>query len=144
MYIGIGTIVLILLIALVILFLARRLYLQGRPISMRAEKTRGDRPGAAEIWAQEEIRAQGDRAQSEGRIQEALDTAAAVAESTGGLGTPRRPINQRSPFMIGMAGAFGVAVADGLVELIIGWVAAGYRRSARGDPGGSGHPLASA
>jgi predicted PurR-regulated permease PerM len=74
---------------------------------------------------QEEVRTQDnppqgeDQPQGEDRIQEALDTAAAVAEETGGLGTPGRPINRRSPFMIGMAGAFGVAVTYGLVELLI-------------------------
>jgi len=79
---------------------------------------------AAEIRAQEEVRTQEyqDRAGSagkEGRIQEAFEKAAAVAEATGGLGTPGRPINRRSPFMVGMFGAFGVVVAFGLVELII-------------------------
>jgi predicted PurR-regulated permease PerM len=83
-----------------------------------------DRPEAAEIRAQEEIRTQDDRAREdragqEDRIQEALETAAAVAEKTGGLGTPGRPINRRSPFMIGMTAAFGVAVAYGTVELFI-------------------------
>lgn len=43
-----------------------------------------------------------------------------MAEETGGLGTPGRPVNRRSPFMIGMLAAFGVAVAYGLIELIIG------------------------
>jgi predicted PurR-regulated permease PerM len=42
-----------------------------------------------------------------------------VAEETGGLGIPGRPINKRSPFMIGMTAAFGVAVACGVVELFI-------------------------
>jgi predicted PurR-regulated permease PerM len=74
-----------------------------------ADPAAGDsQPEAAEI-----------RAQEEDRIQEALETAAAVAEETGGLGTPGRPINRRSPFMIGMTAAFGVAVAYGLIELFI-------------------------
>jgi predicted PurR-regulated permease PerM len=59
------------------------------------------------------------RAEAQDRIQEALDRAAAVAEKTGGLGSPGRPINRRSPFMIGLTAAFGVAVAYGLLELII-------------------------
>jgi predicted PurR-regulated permease PerM len=42
-----------------------------------------------------------------------------MAEETGGLGTPGRPVNRRSPFMVGMTGAFGVAVVYGLVELVI-------------------------
>jgi predicted PurR-regulated permease PerM len=83
-----------------------------------------DRPEAAEIRAQEDVRTQDDRARDdhggpEDRIQEALETAAAVAGETGGLGTPGRPINKRSPFMIGMTAAFGVAVAYGVVELFI-------------------------
>jgi predicted PurR-regulated permease PerM len=86
---------------------------------------RDDGPAAAEIRAQEEVRAQGGQAREDpdrgdSRVREALETAAAVAEETGGLGTPGRPVNRRSPFMIGMLAAFGVAVAYGLIELIIG------------------------
>ncbi len=81
-------------------------------------------PEATEIRAQEEVRTQDDEAREDrgpgdDRIQEALDTAAEVAERTGGLGTPGRPVNRRSPFMIGLTGALGVAVAYGLIELII-------------------------
>ena len=86
---------------------------------------RDDGPESAEIRAQGEIRARGDETREdpdrgESRVQEALETAAAVAEETGGLGIPGQPINRRSPFMIGMLAAFGVAVAYGLIELIIG------------------------
>jgi predicted PurR-regulated permease PerM len=95
-------------------------------VSSRADDGRadGDGPEAAEIRTQEEVRSGEDRAQdvrgqAEDRIQEAFETAAAVAEETGGLGTPGRPINRRSPFMVGMAGALGVAVSYGLVELLI-------------------------
>jgi hypothetical protein len=50
-------------------------------------------PEATEIRAQEEVRTQDDearqvRGQGDDRIQEALETAAEVAEKTGGLGTP--------------------------------------------------------
>ncbi len=81
-------------------------------------------PEAAEVRAQEEVRTQDDRepagqAPGEGRIHEALETAAVIAEASGGLGAPGRPINRRSPFMVGLAGAFGVAVAYGLVEVVI-------------------------
>jgi predicted PurR-regulated permease PerM len=81
-------------------------------------------PEDAEIRAQEEVRTQPDekrenRDPGQGRIQEALDTAAEVAEKTGGLGSPGRPVNRRSPFMIGLMAAFGVAVAYGLIELIV-------------------------
>jgi predicted PurR-regulated permease PerM len=81
-------------------------------------------PEDAEIRAQEEVRTQDEEARegqgaSEDRIQEAMDTAAEVAERTVGLGTPGRPVNRRSPFMIGLTAAFGVAVAYGLIELIL-------------------------
>jgi predicted PurR-regulated permease PerM len=81
-------------------------------------------PESAEIRAQEEVRTQDEeareeRAPGEDRIQEALETAAKVAEKTGGLGTPGRPVNRRSPFMIGLTAAFGVAVAFGLIEVAI-------------------------
>ena len=81
-------------------------------------------PEATEIRAQEEIRTQDGEAREarvpgEDRIQEALETAAAVAEETGGLGEPGRPVNRRSPFMIGLTAALGVAVAYGLIQLLI-------------------------
>ncbi|HEX5300213.1 MAG TPA: AI-2E family transporter [Streptosporangiaceae bacterium] len=82
-------------------------------------------PEDAEIRAQEEVRTQDEEAREdqaapgEDRIQEALEKAAEVAEKTGGLGTPGRPVNRRSPFMIGLTAAFGVAVAYGLIELIL-------------------------
>jgi predicted PurR-regulated permease PerM len=53
------------------------------------------------------------------RMQEAMDTAAAIAEKTNGFGHPGRPLNKRSPFFIGMAAAAGVAVTYGLVEVVI-------------------------
>ena len=79
---------------------------------------------SAEIRAQEEVRFQDgptreDRGPGDEPIQEALEKAAEVAEKTGGLGEPGRPINRRSPFMIGMMAAFGVAVAYGLIEVVI-------------------------
>lgn len=52
------------------------------------------------------------------RMREAARVAAAQAEETGGLGWLGRPMDRRSPFFIGMAGAAGVAVTIGLVELI--------------------------
>jgi predicted PurR-regulated permease PerM len=54
------------------------------------------------------------------RMQEAVDEAAVQAEETGGgLGHPGRPLNKRSPFFVGLAGAAGVAVTYGLAELLI-------------------------
>jgi predicted PurR-regulated permease PerM len=87
-------------------------------------RARHPRPEAAEIRVQEKIRTGDDQDgagqdREEDRIHEALEEAAAVAEKTGGLGPPGRPLNRRSPFMMGMLAAFGVAVAYGLVELII-------------------------
>src|SRR5215472_15361980 len=53
------------------------------------------------------------------RMREAAEVAALQAEETGGLGHLGRPMDRRSPFFIGMAGAAGVAVTIGLVELAI-------------------------
>jgi predicted PurR-regulated permease PerM len=52
-------------------------------------------------------------------VREAAKVAAQQAEETGGLGRLGRPMDRRSPFFIGMAGAAGVAVTIGLVELAI-------------------------
>ncbi|HEY6786176.1 MAG TPA: AI-2E family transporter [Trebonia sp.] len=45
--------------------------------------------------------------------------AADAARQAGGLGKPGHPLNSRSPFMIGMNGAAGVAVTYGVVELLL-------------------------
>lgn len=55
----------------------------------------------------------------DGGMEAEVRRAAALAAETGGLGSPGRPLNRRSPFFIGMAGAAGVAVTAGLVELFI-------------------------
>jgi predicted PurR-regulated permease PerM len=52
-------------------------------------------------------------------VEEAARAAARQAEETGGLGRLGRPMDRRSPFFIGMAGAAGVAITIGLVELAI-------------------------
>jgi predicted PurR-regulated permease PerM len=55
------------------------------------------------------------------RMQGAAETAAAVGadrQDSPGLGRPGPPVNRRSPFFIGIAGAAGVAVTYGVVELI--------------------------
>jgi len=54
-----------------------------------------------------------------GGLEADIRRAEALAAETGGLGTPGRPLNRRSPFFIGMAAAAGVAVTVGLVELLI-------------------------
>src|SRR5262249_57824098 len=53
------------------------------------------------------------------RMGGAAGVAAARAEETGGLAGLGGRMNRRSPFFIGMAGAAGVAVTIGLVELVI-------------------------
>ncbi|HXP54800.1 MAG TPA: hypothetical protein VN847_07585, partial [Streptosporangiaceae bacterium] len=56
--------------------------------------------------------------EAESRVQEAVEAAHEMAEeSRTGLGEPGRKVNRRSPFWIGMSGAFGVAITFGLVEL---------------------------
>jgi predicted PurR-regulated permease PerM len=52
-------------------------------------------------------------------VHQAAEVAAQQAEETGGLGRLGQPMDRRSPFFIGMAGAAGVAVTIGLVELVI-------------------------
>jgi len=54
-----------------------------------------------------------------GRMREAAQAAGAQAEESGGLGRLGRPMNRRSPFFIGLAGAAGVVVTIALVELVI-------------------------
>jgi predicted PurR-regulated permease PerM len=51
-------------------------------------------------------------------VREAVEDAEAERRA-GGLGKPGRPLNPRSPFMIGLMGAAGVAVTYGLVELFL-------------------------
>jgi hypothetical protein len=54
-----------------------------------------------------------------GAVQEAVRTAERIAEDTGGLGRPGRPMNRRSPFFIGMTATAGVAVTVGVIELLL-------------------------
>ena len=51
-------------------------------------------------------------------VREAIEDADAERRA-GGLGKPGKPLNARSPFMVGMMGALGVAVTIGLVELFL-------------------------
>jgi predicted PurR-regulated permease PerM len=55
----------------------------------------------------------------EDRMQAAIDDAAALAEEDERFGRPGRPMNRQSPFFLGMAGAAGVAVSYGLVQLLL-------------------------
>ncbi|MGI5130681.1 AI-2E family transporter [Pseudonocardia sp. CA-107938] len=52
-------------------------------------------------------------------VAEAEARAAAISSPALPLGEPGRPLNRRSPFVIGMAGAAGVAVTALAVELVI-------------------------
>ena len=52
-------------------------------------------------------------------VEGAATVAAKQPEETGGLGRLGRPIDRRSPFFIGMAGAAGVAITIALLELVI-------------------------
>jgi predicted PurR-regulated permease PerM len=63
--------------------------------------------------------AEDEMAQAEERMQETVAEAVALAEETGGLGQPGKPVNRRSPFFIGMAAAAGVAVTYAMAELTI-------------------------
>ena len=51
-------------------------------------------------------------------VREAIEDADAERRA-GGLGKPGKPLNARSPFMVGMMGAAGVAVTIALVELFL-------------------------
>ena len=55
----------------------------------------------------------------EDRMRDAVKSAEAIAEQTGGLGRPGKPMNRRSPFFIGAAGAAGVAVTVGVIEAVL-------------------------
>src|ERR1700760_2930397 len=57
--------------------------------------------------------------EAESRVQEAVQAAQELADTPGSMNEPGRRVNRRSPFWIGMTGAFGVAVTYGLVELFI-------------------------
>jgi predicted PurR-regulated permease PerM len=83
----------------------------GRGGHDAAERVRADTPAAVPNSIATD--------ESESRVQEAVEEAAATAEETGGLGEPGRAMNRRSPFFIGMTAAAGVAVTYGLVELLI-------------------------
>ena len=66
----------------------------------------------------EPVEAEAD-AEADPPILEAVQQAERMAEETGGLGRPGRPLNRRSPFFIGMTAAAGVAVTVGVIELLI-------------------------
>ena len=66
----------------------------------------------------EAVEAEAD-AEVDPTIRDAVQQAERMAEETGGLGRPGRPLNRRSPFFVGMTAAAGVAVTIGLIELLI-------------------------
>lgn len=57
--------------------------------------------------------------EAEGPVAEAEAQAASASTEEAPLGRPGRPINKRSPFYIGMAGAAGVAVTVLAAEMIV-------------------------
>ena len=59
-----------------------------------------------------------DEVKQDHPVREALEDADAERRA-GGLGKPGKPLNARSPFMVGMMGAAGVAVTIALVELFL-------------------------
>jgi predicted PurR-regulated permease PerM len=77
----------------------------------RSVKEKEPEPGPQAVEA--------DRQPPADQMQQAVDTAATIAEETGSLGRLGRPMNRRSPFFVGMMAAAGVAVTYGLVELLI-------------------------
>jgi predicted PurR-regulated permease PerM len=77
----------------------------------RSVKEKEPEPGPQAVGA--------DRQPPADQMQQAVDTAATIAEETGSLGRLGRPMNRRSPFFVGMMAAAGVAVTYGLVELLI-------------------------
>ncbi len=56
--------------------------------------------------------------EEEGPVAEAEETASRISTEDDPLGRPGRPLDRRSPFMVGMYGAAGVAVTVGLVAMI--------------------------
>jgi predicted PurR-regulated permease PerM len=84
----------------------------GRPAGDRAEANgagTGHHPLIAQPHQDEE----------EGPVAEAEAVAAAISTEAAPLGRPGRPLNRRSPFFIGMAGAAGVAVTVLAAELVV-------------------------
>ncbi|KAA2255966.1 AI-2E family transporter [Solihabitans fulvus] len=57
--------------------------------------------------------------EDEGPVAEAEAVAAEISTPQQPMGQPGRPVDHRSPFFVGMAGAAGVAVTVGVVELVI-------------------------
>jgi len=56
----------------------------------------------------------------EGPVAEAEAVAAEISTAEQPLGPLGKPLNRRSPFLVGMAAAAGVAVTYGLVQLLLG------------------------
>ena len=95
----------------------RRIHPGGRPSDDDTQAAEQDAADLGESAAGEGNQPGTATDEAESRVQQAVDAANAVAEETGGMGEPGRPMNRRSPFYIGLTGAAGVAVTYGLVEL---------------------------
>src|SRR6202046_2581265 len=88
------------------------------PASARAAEQDAADVGESATGSANQFGPQTDEAES--RVQEAVEAAHEMADqSAGGMGEPGRKVNRRSPFWIGMSGAFGVAITFGLVELFL-------------------------
>src|SRR4051812_15889354 len=68
--------------------------------------------------ANSDSRGDNDLAGGEGVIAAAEREANAVRSDDAPLGTPGRPLDHRSPFMVGLLGALGVATTYAMVQLI--------------------------
>jgi predicted PurR-regulated permease PerM len=91
---------------------------EASPSDRRDAPTRYDEDRSADDGHHPRI-AQPHEDEVEGPVAEAEAKAAAISTEAAPLGRPGRPLNRRSPFFIGMAGAAGVAVTVLFVELII-------------------------
>ena len=100
---------------------ARKVVMEPNSPDRQADGKPANRTGQAASVVQdrvEPVEAEAD-AEADPPILEAVQQAERMAEETGGLGRPGRPLNRRSPFFIGMTAAAGVAVTVGVIELLI-------------------------
>jgi predicted PurR-regulated permease PerM len=67
-----------------------------------------------------EERPPGENPEERGSFADDEAAAAELSTTAQPLGAKGKPLNRRSPFLIGMAGAAGVAVVYGLVQIIVG------------------------
>jgi predicted PurR-regulated permease PerM len=98
----------------------------GRLSGQQSEVQRSEKGMQATVETEAEVRASpparvfplADEVGPGHPMREAIETAEAERRA-GGLGTPGKALNHRSPFLIGMKAAAGVALTYGLVELLV-------------------------